>query len=135
MSLAAAYAEIKLAHVALVAASGTLFAVRGAAVLAGQRWAMVKPLRVASYVIDTLLLAAGASLWALLALQPWRDGWLGTKLALLVVYVVLGSVALKRGRTPGARAAAYAAALAVFLYMVSVARAHHPLGVFAAGWS
>lgn len=135
MSLAAAYAEIKLAHVAFVAASGTLFAVRGAAVLAGQRWAMVKPLRVASYVIDTLLLAAGASLWAILALQPLRDGWLGTKLALLVVYVVLGSVALKRGRTPGARAAAYVAALAVFLFMVSVARAHHPLGVFATWWN
>jgi len=134
MSLAAAYAEIKLAHIALVASSGTLFAVRGAAVLAGRRWAMVKPLRVASYVIDTLLLTAGATLWALLALQPLRDAWLGTKLVLLVVYVVLGSVALKRGRTPAARAAAYAAALAVFLFMVSVARAHHPLGVFAAWW-
>ncbi|MBZ8138480.1 regulator SirB [Rubrivivax gelatinosus] len=132
MSLAAAYAEIKLAHVALVAASGGLFAVRGAAVLAGQRWAMLKPLRVASYLIDTLLLTAGATLWTLLALQPLRDGWLGTKLVLLAVYVVLGSLALKRGRTQATRAAAYVAALAVFLFMVSVARAHDARGLFAA---
>ena len=132
MTLAELYLPIKHAHVSLVVASGALFALRGAAVLAGQRWAMARPLRMTSYVIDTLLLSAGVLLWVLLSLQPLRDAWLGTKLALLVVYVVLGSIALKRGRTPGTRAAGYAAALATFLFMVTVARAHDPLGVFAA---
>jgi uncharacterized membrane protein SirB2 len=78
-------------------------------------------------VIDTLLLAAGVTLWALLSLQPLRDAWLGTKLALLVLYVALGTLALKRRR-----AGAYAAALACYLLMVSVALAHHTLGVLRA---
>ena len=35
--------------------------------------------------------------------------------------IVLGSIALKRGRTQGVRVAAFAAALALFAYIVSVA--------------
>jgi len=124
MTLVEFYPQIKSAHIALVAASGTLFALRGASVLAGQAWPMRKPWRVSSVAIDTLLLAAGIALWSLLSLQPLRDGWLGTKLLLLALYVALGTVALKRRR-----ALAYAAAIACFLFMVSVALAHHPLGV------
>ena len=117
------YPQIKSAHMALVVASGTLFALRGAAVLAHQGWPLRKPWRVASVAIDTLLLAAGAMLWSLLALQPLRDGWLGSKLLLLIVYVVLGSLALKR-----AHRLAYVAAIACYLFMASVARSHDPLG-------
>jgi uncharacterized membrane protein SirB2 len=123
MALIEFYPQIKLAHLALVTASGVLFACRGAATLARQRWPMTAPLRLTSIVIDTLLLAAGVTLWALLSLQPLRDAWLGTKLSLLVLYVMLGTVALKRRL-----AWAYAAALACYLFMVSVALAHHPLG-------
>jgi uncharacterized membrane protein SirB2 len=118
------YPQVKLAHMALVASSGTLFALRGAAVLAGQAWPLRKPLRLASVAIDTALLAAGVALWSLLSLDPVRDAWLGVKLLLLVLYVVLGTLALKRARAP-----AYAAAIACFLFMVSVALAHHPLGM------
>lgn len=124
MTLAEFYPQIKAAHVALVAFSGTLFAARGAAVLAGRAWPMTRGLRVASVAIDTLLLAAGVALWYLLSLQPLRDAWLGSKLLLLVLYVVLGTLALKR------RCAwAYIAAIACFAFMVSIALAHHPLGV------
>ena len=123
VALIEVYPQIKQAHIALVAASGMLFACRGAAVLAGQRWPMLPLPRVASVAIDTLLLAAGAMLWAALALNPLRDAWLGTKLVLLLGYVALATLALKRGRRW-----AYAAALACYLFMVSVALAHHPLG-------
>ena len=40
MNLSWGTQEIKQMHIALVTASGLLFAVRGAAVLGGQRWAM-----------------------------------------------------------------------------------------------
>lgn len=122
---------LKLAHVALVTASGLLFALRGAAVQAGAAWAMRRPWRMLSYVIDTLLLAAGATLWWLLGLHPVRDPWLGTKLALLLLYIVLGSLAMKRGRTPALRRASYGAALATYLFMASVAVRHRPLGLLA----
>jgi len=129
VSLLPWYLQIKQAHVALVLASGLLFAVRGAAVLAGQSWAMRKPWRWLSYGIDTLLLSAGVALWVVLSLNPLHSPWLVAKLLLLVLYIVLGSLALKRAPTPVARRRSYAAALGTYLFMVSVALTHQPLGV------
>ncbi len=126
------YPWIKWAHVGLVTSSGALFALRGLAVLTHQAWPMRRGWRLLSYGIDTLLLSAGVLLWALLQLSPLRDAWLGTKLLCLLLYIVLGSIALKRGRTPRARALAFAAAVAVYLFMASVARGHHPLGALRA---
>ena len=97
--------SIRQGHLALVVLSGTLFALRGLGVLAGARWPLHKVLRIGSVVIDTLLLVAGGTLWALLQLNPLRETWLGAKLVLLVLYVVLGSWALRRAGTTSARAA------------------------------
>ena len=124
------YPQIKLAHIGLVLASGLLFAIRGLLVMLGQRWAMAAPLRWLSYTIDTSLLTAALMLLVVLQVNPFTTAWLATKLILLVVYVVLGTLALKRAKGRGARLATYLAALAVFGFMYSAARAHHPLGVF-----
>ena len=132
--LAVWYSIVKTAHIALVLASGGLFALRGALVLAGQNWAMAPAWRMLSYGIDTLLLGAGVTLWTMLSLNPVGNPWLGIKLLLLALYIVLGSLALKRGRTPSIRRASYAGALAVYLFMGSVALAHHPLG-FVQTWA
>jgi uncharacterized membrane protein SirB2 len=120
------YPAIKPIHVALVLASGALFAVRGAAVLAGRRWAMARPLRLTTYAIDTVLLVAGILLAVMLRMDPTATPWLAVKLALLPVYIVLGSMALKRARS--ARVAWYAAAVVVYVFMISVARQHDPWG-------
>jgi len=125
------YAQIKWVHVAAVIASGSLFALRGAGTLAGAGWPLWAPVRFLSYTIDTVLLTAALMLVTLLHQYPFVQGWLTAKVCLLVVYILLGTFALKRGRTPRVRAWCFAAALAVFLFIVSIARAHHPLGVFA----
>lgn len=117
-------------HVSLVLCSGALFASRGVAVLAGAAWPMHRTARVGSMVIDTALLAVGATLWTILQLHPLRDAWLGAKLALLIVYIMFGSLALKRARTPGMRAAFLLAALAVYGTMLSIALSRHPLGAW-----
>jgi len=101
------YLQIKTVHVAMVIASGLLFALRGAAVLAGARWAMAAPLRYLSYTIDTALLTAALMLLTVLKLNPVVVPWLSVKLALLVVYVVLGSLALKRARSRRGQAICY----------------------------
>jgi len=121
---------LRATHLALVAASGTLFALRGAGVIAGARWPLHVALRIGSVVIDPLLLAAGATLWALLQLNPARDHWLGVKLVLLVIYVGLGTGALKRATTPVARVGFLLAALAVFATMASVGWTRDPLGLW-----
>jgi uncharacterized membrane protein SirB2 len=125
------YPQIKLVHVYAVIASGALFALRGGAQLAGAGWTMASPLRYLSYTVDTVLLTAALMLATILHQYPFVHGWLTVKVLLLVVYVVLGSLALKRGRTPALRAWCYFAALAVYLFIASVARAHNPWGIFA----
>lgn len=125
------YLPLRHAHVSLVAASLALFCVRGIGVLLRQAWPLRPLPRVGSVVIDTALLATGATLWQLLGLNPAVQTWLGVKLLLLLVYIVLGTVALRRGRTPVIRAAAFAGAVATVGAMVGIALAHHPLGWFA----
>jgi uncharacterized membrane protein SirB2 len=124
------YGDIKWVHICAVIASGSLFMLRGAGVLAGARWPMWAPLRWLTVTIDTTLLTAALMLVTILHQYPFVQGWLTLKVLLLVGYVVLGTFALKRARTPMGRAVCYVAALAVFLFIVSVARAHHPLGIW-----
>lgn len=131
MDLAAAYLPLRHAHLTLVALSLALFCVRGIAVLRRQAWPLARAPRVGSVLIDTLLLTTGATLWFLLGLNPLVQAWLGVKLLLLLAYIVLGSIALRRGRTPATRALAFAAAVATVATMVGIAVAHHPLGWFA----
>lgn len=123
------YPTLKLLHLLLVALSGALFVARGAGVLAGQDWPMGAVARRASVAIDTLLMSAGITLWVLLSWHPVQHPWLGTKLGLLLLYIVLGSLALKRAPRRGQRAACFIAALVVYGFMASVAVAHHPLGL------
>ena len=125
------YPQIKAVHIGSVVASGSLFALRGLLLLAGQRWANHAALRYLSYAIDTVLLTAALMLVTLLHQYPFVHGWLTVKVLLLVVYIVLGTMALKRARTTRGRVVAYLAALATFAFIYSVARTHHPLGILA----
>src|SRR6478609_5733272 len=100
MGLMAFYPQIKWVHIAAISASGSLFALRGALVQAGRpRWAMAAPVRYLSYTIDTVLLTAALMLLTILPGAMFANGWLVVKLVLLVAYVVLGSLALKRAPT------------------------------------
>ena len=123
------YLQIKWVHVAAVLGSGALFALRGLLVQLGAGgFAMALPLRFASYAIDTVLLTAALMLVTMLPGAMFANHWLTLKLVLLAVYVVLGSLALKRGRTPRARTVAFFAAVVAYAAMIGIARAHHPLG-------
>ncbi len=125
------YPQIKLVHIIAVLASGGLFFLRGLALHLGGTWAMAAPVRYLSYTIDTVLLTAALMLATILHQYPFVHGWLTMKVMLLVVYVVLGTFALKRGQTLKTRVICWLAALAVYAFIISVARTHHPAGVFA----
>jgi len=122
------YPQIRFVHIACVIASGLLFALRGTLMLAGVRGYNHIALRALSWSIDTALLTAALMLATILHQYPFVHAWLTVKVLLLVGYIGLGTLALKRGRTRGQRALWFVAALAVYLAIVSVARAHHPLG-------
>ncbi len=124
------YPQIKQFHIFVALLSGSIFALRGAFVLAGARWPLAAPVKWLSYAVDTALLTAALMLVTILPWAMFGNGWLLAKLALVVVYVVLGTFAMRRGRTRRARAVCYALALLVFGTIYSIARAHHPLGVW-----
>jgi uncharacterized membrane protein SirB2 len=90
------------------------------------RWARIVP-----HINDTLLLASGIALAVLMQQYPLVHGWLTAKLFALIAYIVLGTLALKRGKTKAQRVTAWIAALLVFGYMLAVARAHDPLPFFS----
>lgn len=130
------YPEIRIVHIVAVVSSGALFLLRGIAVQAGKRWAMAPPLRYLSYGIDTVLLTAALVLVGILPTATYGNGWLTVKVALLVVYIVLGTFALKRGRTARVRLVCFVAAVLVFACMFAIARTHQPLGpwLLIKGW-
>ena len=124
------YPQIRFVHIAAVLASGTLFFIRGLAVQLGACWPQHAAVRYLSYSIDTVLLTAAFMLMTVLHQYPLQQSWLTVKIALIIVYIVLGSFAISTGRTRNVRWACYIAALLLFGLIVSVARAHHPLGLF-----
>jgi len=129
--MAAWYLQILWTHIGCVIASGSLFFARGCMMLAGLPAANHVALRRISVAIDVLLLAAAITLTTIIHQYPFVQAWLTVKVLLLVVYIALGVFALRRGRTRAIRAVCFGAALAVFLFIVTVARAHDPLGAFA----
>ncbi len=117
---------LKYTHVTCVALSYSLFFVRGAWMLREspalrQRW-----VRIAPHTVDSVLLTSAILLAWQLGYSPLEQSWLAAKIIGLLVYIALGMVALKRGRTKRIRLTAWIAAQAVFLYIVSVAVTHNP---------
>ncbi len=122
------YATVKLVHQTAVTLSISGFFVRGAASLAGAAWVRGRTARTLPHVVDSVLLLSALVMAGMLRLTPDRAPWLLAKIIGLVVYVVLGVVALRPGRPPAVRATAWLAALAVAAWIVSVAITKSPLG-------
>ncbi|HYE42055.1 MAG TPA: SirB2 family protein [Caulobacteraceae bacterium] len=126
------YPQIRAVHIGAVLASGALFMIRGGALnLFGATWVKAFPVRLLSWTIDTVLLTAALMLMTVVQQYPFVHAWLTVKVVLLVVYIGLGTVALRAERPPRVRLAFWAAAMAVFAYILTVARAHDPLGFLA----
>ena len=122
---------LKLVHVSAVALSLAGFVLRGGWMLAGSPLLQRRLTRVLPHVVDTVLLVSGVALAVRLRLDPLEQPWLLAKLLALPVYVVLGSLALRRARTLGLRAACLVLALVAALYMVGAALRHSPLSLAA----
>jgi uncharacterized membrane protein SirB2 len=80
-----------------------------------------KGVKIVPHVVDTLLLLSGIGLVVVLHYSVGSSPWLITKIVALIVYIVLGTIALKRGKTRGVRVGAFVAAVLVFGYIVAVA--------------
>lgn len=121
------YLNIKLLHVTCVVASYALFLLRGVWMVQGSALLQSRAARIVPHVVDTVLLASAIALAVISRQYPWANDWLAAKVAALVIYIGLGTVALKRGKTRRTRIAAWLAAQAVFFYIVAVALTRRPL--------
>jgi len=115
------YTALKHLHVLTVVVTLLLFLLRGFWMLTDSprlhaRWA-----RIAPHVNDTLLLLAAIAMLVVGGLNPLQQPWIMAKIIGLLVYIGLGTVALKRGRSKAVRVQALIAALGVFGYVVAVA--------------
>lgn len=126
-----AYTLIKQIHLTTIVVTLALFLLRGFWMMAGSKRLQARWVRIVPHVNDTLLLASGIALAVLLQQYPLVHGWLTAKFFALIAYILLGTVALKRGRTRSVRSGAWFAALFVFGYLVAVARTHNPLPFFS----
>lgn len=122
------YFWVKQVHVWSVGASFVLFLARGTWVAAGRPLPQHLAFRVLPHAVDTILLTSALWLTTIIAQYPFQQTWLTVKVLLLVAYIVLGHVALRRARSRAGRLLALAAAAGMFLSIYSVARFHHPLG-------
>ena len=118
---------LKHIHSSCAAISFVLFILRGIWSFNGspimrQHWVKIVP-----HIVDTLLLASALGLVITIQQYPFIDAWLTAKFFGLVMYILLGSIALKHGRNKAIRISAWLAALAVFAYIVLVAVKHNPL--------
>ena len=83
--------------------------------------------KIAPHIIDTLFLVTGIAMVINLQLAVLENHWLLAKFAGLLVYIVLGAIALRRGRTLRIRVIAFAGALIAFTYIVITAITKSPI--------
>jgi uncharacterized membrane protein SirB2 len=120
------YLAWKHLHLTCVLLSGLGFALRGVWMLNGSsllehRWSKRLP-----HVIDTLLLGSALVMVAMSQQFPFVEPWLTAKVFGLLIYIGLGTLALKRGTTRASRAVFLVMALLAYAYIVGVALTRSP---------
>lgn len=82
-----------------------------------QRWVKITP-----HINDTILLVTGITLAVSVQQYPFIHGWITAKLIALLLYIGLGMMTIRHGRSKQQRVVTGLLAITVFFYMVMVAR-------------
>lgn len=122
------YLVVKYVHITCAMLSISGFILRGVWMMADSPLLNRRSVKILPHLVDTLLLVSALLMVFLSAQYPFVQSWLTAKVIALVVYILLGMVALKRGTTRGVRIVAWWLALLVFAYIVSVALSRSALG-------
>ena len=120
------YAALKIIHVISVIFSYLLFMLRGIWMMQNssilqRRWVKILP-----HVIDTVLLASAVTLVTMIQQYPGMSTWLSTKIGGLLLYIILGMMALRFGKSRKIKIISWIAAQIVFFYIVLVALTKNP---------
>jgi len=121
------YLALKHLHVTCVVLSGLGFALRGWWMLRDSPRLKARLARVVPHVVDSLLLGSALLMAWQSGQYPFAQSWLTAKFFGLLAYILLGTMALKRGKTRNQRALFLILALAAYAYIVGVALTRNPL--------
>lgn len=91
-------------------------------VLLNQKWVKVIP-----HIVDSVLLITAILLAMRISQYPLVHGWLTVKIIALLIYIGLGMVALRYGKTMRQKKIAYGLAVVVFGYILAVAATRTPI--------
>lgn len=115
------YSLIKSLHLATVSFSITFFILRGLWRFNGSQWYRKKWVRRLSQFNDTVLLLCGITMAVIIQQYPFVHLWLTAKLLLLIVYILLGMVALHWAKSKKWQLVAWLSAIGVYAYLVTTA--------------
>lgn len=115
------FALVKYLHVSCAAVSYAGFVARGILMMRAAPMLRTPWIRIVPHIVDTGLLASAIALAVMSQRYPFVEPWLTAKVLALLVYIAVGTVALRRGRTRRGRITAWIIAQLVFIYIVAVA--------------
>ncbi len=125
------YETLKLLHVGTAILTISGFIMRGYWMLSGSSKLQLRAVKILPHIVDTVFLLSGIALIVTLNLPVLSQNWLLVKFVALVAYIVLGAIALGRGKTMQSRTAAFVLALATFAYIAGVALSKSTASWFA----
>ena len=82
--------------------------------------------KILPHVIDTVLLASAIALATMIQQYPGMSTWLSAKIGGILLYIILGMISLRFGKTQKIKTIAWVTAQIVFFYIVLVALTKNP---------
>lgn len=121
------YSIIKHLHMLLAVISILGFITRGIlkfrnSSLLNRKWIKITP-----HVIDTFLLCFGVYLAISIGANLGNSPWIIAKVIGLIAYIGFGLITLRFAKSTQTRVIAFILAIASFIYILLVARAHSPM--------
>lgn len=121
------YETIKIIHISTALLSLCGFIIRGIWMMQSSPRLQNTWVKVIPHINDTVLLVSAIVLVAVSLQYPISTAWINSKLIALLIYIILGTIALKRGKTMAIRVIAWGSAILVFMFILGVANTKNPL--------
>ena len=121
------YASLKLLHVTLATVSIAGFLLRAWWSIHESALLQTRLARTLPHIVDTLFLLAGIGMIVSASLPVAELTWLHANFAGLILYILAGTIAIKRGRTREIRVMATVLAVGLFAWVVGISVRKSPL--------
>ena len=124
------FAAIKIIHIISIILSYILFSLRGIWMIQGSPLLKLRWVKILPHVIDTILLVSAIALVAMIQQYQGFNIWISAKIGALLLYILLGMVAFRFGKTQKIKTISWILAQIIFFYIVLVALTKNPTLIF-----